>query len=166
MEEAMRLGLYLVLLGACGTTDGGNHIELRAAVDRADNSLADSVVLAEATVQYSAGVNARIEKALDQFAVGAIATDVRHVIRLDFAGRILSAAPAGAANAGCQTQISLEAALAIAEATKGGDAVQVVPDDDDPCMREIQVLVDTTLWEVKVGPTGTVVETELSDEDI
>lgn len=161
-----RIGPCLLFLTACGTTDGGHHVELRAAVDRAERSLPETVEVAEASVQYSAGVYARIHKELDQFAVSAIASDVRHDIRVDFAGRIVSAAPAGAASAGCQTQISLAEALAIAEAAKGGDAVQVVPDDDDPCMREIQVLVDTTLWEVKVGPTGEIVETELSDEEI
>ena len=161
-----RSGPCLLFLTACGATDGGNHVELRAAVDRAEYSLAETVELAEASVQHSAGVDARIHKDVDQFAVRAVATDVRHDIRLDFAGRILSAAPAGSASTGCQTQISLAEALAIAEAAKGGNAVQVVPDDDDPCMREIQVLVDTTLWEVKVGPDGAIVETELSDEEI
>lgn len=155
----------LVMLAACGA-DGGDHVELRAAVDRSQHSLAETVQLAEASVQRSAGVSARIEKDVDQFAVGAVAEAVRHDLRLDLAGNIVSSTPAGAAGAGCQTQITLPEALAIAEAAAGGDAVQVVPDDDDPCMREIQVLVDTTLWEVKVGPDGAIVEKELSDEEL
>lgn len=163
-----RLGLIvLVVVAACGnSTETVAHPELRAAVDRAQYGLGEYVELAQASVQYSAGINARIHRDVDQFAVGAVASAQRHDIRLDFQGHVVSAAPAGAAGAGCQTQISLPEALAIAEAAVGGDAVQVVPDDDDACMREIQVLVDLTLWEVKVGPAGAIVETELSDEEL
>jgi hypothetical protein len=163
-----RLGLLgIVIIAACGNTpDGTAQSELRAAVDRAAFDLGAYVTLAQASVQHSAGINARIDRTVDQFAVGAIASAQRHDIRLDFLGNIVSAAPAGTAGAGCQTQISLPQALAIAEAEVGGDAVAVVPDDDDPCMREIQVLVDVTLWEVKVGPAGAIVEKELSDEKL
>lgn len=161
-----RHGLGLLFLAACGTTDGGNHVELRTAVDRAQISLGESVSRAIASGQFSAGINARIHGDVDQYNVGALAAAQRHDVRVDFTGQVLSASPAGAPGAGCQTQISLSEALAIAEAHKSGDAVQVVPDDDDPCMREIQVLVDTTLWEVKVGPDGAIVETELSDEEL
>lgn len=146
--------------------DGGYHSDLRATVDRADHSLAEMVLLAEASVQHSAGVNARIDKTADQFAIGAIANEERHDLRLDFHGAVITTQLAGPAGGGCQTQITLAEALEIAEAEADGDAVAVVPDDDDPCMREIQVLVGTTLWEVKVGPSGAIVETELSDEEL
>jgi hypothetical protein len=98
--------------------------------------------------------------------VSAIASAVRHQLRLDFRGAVVSAIPAGPAQTGCQTQITLAEALAVAEGAAGGNAVAVVPDDDDACMREVQVLVGTELWEVKVGPAGEVVEQEPSDEDI
>ena len=161
-----RLGaIVMFTLAACGTS-GGNHEQLRALVDQSTVSLGETVSLAEASVQYSAGVDARIHSASAQFSVDTVATGVRHDVRLDLTGTVLSATAAGAAAAGCATQISLPAALAIAEAEAGGDAVAVVPDDDDPCLREIQVLVDTTLWEVKLGPDGALIEKELSDEEL
>ncbi|MFN0250409.1 MAG: hypothetical protein ACKV2T_26250 [Kofleriaceae bacterium] len=135
------------------------------AVDRADYSLGEMVLRAEASVQHSAGINARIDKTAELFAIGAVANDQRHNLRLDFHGTIITTQAAGLGG-GCQTRITLAEALAIAEADAGGDAVAVVPDDDDPCMREIQVLVGNTLWEVKVGPAGAIVEKELSDEEL
>lgn len=161
-----RLGaIVMFTLAACGTS-GGNHEELRALVDQATVSLGETVSLAEANVQYSAGVDARIHSANAQFSVDAVATGVRHDVRLDLTGNVLSATATGAAAAGCLTQISLPDALARAEVEAGGNAVAVVPDDDDPCLREIQVLVDTTLWEVKLGPDGALIEKELSDEEL
>jgi hypothetical protein len=161
-----RLGaIALFALAACGTS-GGNHQELRALVDQATVSLGETVTRAESSVQYSAGVDARIHTGSAQFSVDAVATGVRHDVRLDLAGLVLSSTPAGAAAAGCQTQISLPDALGRAEKEAGGNAVAVVPDDDDPCLREIQVLVDTTLWEVKLGPDGALIEKELSDEEL
>lgn len=157
--------IALCVLTGCAA-DGGYHSELRVAVDRADHSLADMVLLAEASVQHSAGINARIDRTAEQFAIGAIADEQRHDLRLDFHGAVVTTRAAGPAAVGCQTQITLGEALAIAEAEAGGDAVAVVPDDDDSCMREIQVLVGNTLWEVKVGPTGSIVEKELSDEEL
>jgi hypothetical protein len=157
--------IALFALAACAA-NGGNHEELRALVDQATVSLAETVTRAEASVQYSSGVDARIHSDSAQFSVDAVATGTRHDVRLDLAGAVLSATPAGTASAGCQTQISLPDALGRAEKEAGGNAVAVVPDDDDPCLREIQVLVDTTLWEVKLGPDGAVIERELSDEDL
>lgn len=162
-----RLGtIALFVLAACDGGSAGPQTELRAAVDRAQVSLAGSVQHAQDSIQFSAGINARIHKDVDQYEVGAVATSIKHELWVDFTGAVVSRKAAGAAGAGCQTQISLNEALAIAESAAGGDAVQVVPDDDDPCMREIQVLVDATLWEVKVGPDGAVVEQELSDEEL
>ncbi|MEJ7596474.1 MAG: hypothetical protein WKG01_01085 [Kofleriaceae bacterium] len=162
-----RLILIVASAAACSSTATTTaHVDLRAAVERAPFSLGEYVERAQDSVQRSAGINARIHRDVDQFAVGAIASEQRHELRLDFAGYVVSAQAGGAASAGCQTQISLPEALAIAEAEAGGDSVAVVPDDDDPCMREIQVLVDVTLWEVKVGPGGAIVEKELSDEEL
>jgi len=161
-----RLGaIVMFTLAACGTS-GGNHEQLRALVDQSTVSLGETVSLAEASVQYSAGVDARIHSASAQFSVDAVAAGVRHDVRLDLTGNVLSATAAGAAAAGCPTQMSLPDALSRAEVEAGGNAVAVVPDDDDPCLREIQVLVDTTLWEVKLGPDGALIEKELSDEEL
>lgn len=163
----MRLAPLLLLVASCQTSESdGQHPELRAAVDRADYSLAGYVERAEASLQHSTGVKARIERIAEQFAVETLASAQRHRVRLDFAGVVIATEAAGAGEAGCQTQITLTQALAAAEAAVGGNAVAVAPDDDDPCLREIQVLVEQTLWEVKVGPTGAIVETELSDEDL
>jgi hypothetical protein len=46
-----------------------------------------------------------------------------------------------------------------------GTSVAVQPDDDDRCLREIQVLVGDVLWEVKEARDGAVLETEKSDAD-
>jgi len=154
-----------LLLGACAA-DGGDHVALREVVDRAAISLGDAVTLAETNPQYGAGITARMDVTTEQYAVGAIATETRREVRYDFHGNVVSVVEAGAAGAGCQTQISLAEALARAEAERGGHTVPVTPGDDGPCLREIQVLVGTTLWEVKLGPDGALVEKELSDEDL
>ena len=41
-----------------------------------------------------------------------------------------------------------------------GTAVSVQPDDDDHCLREVQVLAGDVLWEVKLARDGAVLETE------
>ncbi|MBC7976809.1 MAG: hypothetical protein H7138_17680 [Myxococcales bacterium] len=162
-----RAGYFMLLtVAGCGTGDAPPRHELRAAVDRAQYSLGDAVGFAETSMERSTSLSARIDKDVDQFAVGAIAADQRRDVRLDFAGHVVSARAAGPVLGGCRAQITLAESLAIAEATVKGAAVAAVADDDDPCLREIQVLVDTTLWEVKIGPDGAVVETELSDEDL
>jgi len=46
-----------------------------------------------------------------------------------------------------------------------GTAVSVQPDDDDHCLREVQVLAGDVLWEVKLARDGAVLETEKSDAD-
>ncbi len=159
-----RLAPLFISIAACASPD---HTTLRAAVDQSEVSLAETVELAEATVQYSAGVNASLHSGVDPvYTVATVATGTRHDVRLDLSGRVVSAIAAGGAGGGCTTSISLSEALTRAEAEVGGSAVAVVPDDDDPCLREIQVLVDTTLWEVKLGPDGALIEKELSDEDL
>ena len=159
-----RLAALVITLAACTSPD---HEALRNAVDQSELSLAETVELAETSVQYSAGVEAALHPGAEAvYAVETVATGTRHDIRVDLSGHIVSTLAAGAAGSSCPTTISVSAALAIAEAEVGGSAVAVVPDDDDPCLREIQVLVDTTLWEVKLGPDGALIEKELSDEEL
>jgi len=64
----------------------------------------------------------------------------------------------------CAGAIDPARAAAIAEQRVGGTAIANVPDDDDPCNREVQVQAKDTLWEVKVAPDGRVLEVEVSDE--
>jgi len=156
--------LAIAFLGAaaCGTPD---QSALRTAVDEAEYSLAQTVGLAEASVLHSTGITARLHAdGTATYTVETVAETAKQQLVLDLHGQVLANRPAGAAAAGCETAISLTDALEVAANAAGGDAVAVVPDDDDPCLREIQVLVGETLWEVKVGPGGEIVENELSDE--
>jgi hypothetical protein len=71
----------------------------------------------------------------------------------------------GASTDPCAGSIPVAGAIAIAEAHMHGTSVAVQPDDDDRCLREIQVLVGDVLWEVKEARDGAVLETEKSDAD-
>ncbi len=158
------VAIAIISLAACADPD---HTALRTAVDQSVYTLGETVERAEASVQQSTGVDARLHAGPSpSYAVTAVAIGAVHDVRLDLAGTVTSTNAAGSASPGCQTSITLSEALAIAAAAAGGDAVAVVPDDDDPCLREIQVLVDATLWEVKVGPDGAIIEQELSDEEL
>jgi hypothetical protein len=150
-----------MLFGAC--TEKEDHSALRDTIDAAGVDLIETVSRAESSLDQGNAVEARLVRADGQYSITAFAGGTRHTIRADLGGNILAIADAGSAGNGCGS-LSLSEALAIAAAEAGGDVVAVVPDDDDPCMREIQVLVDVTLWEVKVGSDGSVVELELSDE--
>ncbi len=91
-------------------------------------------------------------------------------LRFALGGESISDDAIGTSSASCSHAISAAEAIAIAEADQGGTATsyeQGMEDDDDdvPCTWEVQVLTDTDLMEVEVGPDGTVLETELSDED-
>jgi len=65
----------------------------------------------------------------------------------------------------CAGAIDPATASAIAEQRVGGTAIANIADDDDPCNREVQVQARDGVWEVKVSPTGRVLEVEVSDED-
>jgi len=152
-----------ILLGACSN---GREAKLRAALAQPHIRLADSAAIAEKSVTGSAAVEAwLLVDAEPVFAVDAVAEGQAYDVRLGFAdGAILSNQANGERRGPC-SGIGLDEAIAIAEAAKGGEAVAVQPDDDDACNREVQVLAGDTLWEVKVGPDGTVLETEVSDDD-
>ncbi len=159
--------LLALLLAVTGCASDQDRTALRTALDESEFSLGETVALAEASIQDSAGLQAALQVESDPvFAVGTVAAGTRHDVRIDLSGHVISANAAGTGSSGCPTTISLPEALARAEAEVGGSAVAVVPDDDDPCLREIQVLVDTTLWEVKLGPDGSLIEKELSDEEL
>ena len=158
---------WFIILGILSTAcSNGREAKLREALSQPHIRLADSVPIAEQSVTGSAAVEAWL--LVDDepvFAVDAVAAGQAHDVRLGFAdGTILSDTARGERRAPCPG-ISLQEAIAIAEAERSGEAVAVQPDDDNACNREVQVLAGNTLWEVKVGPDGTVLETEVSDDD-
>ncbi|MFN0245832.1 MAG: PepSY domain-containing protein [Kofleriaceae bacterium] len=162
MTRFSALALALALAGCDGTQD---TTSLRAALDASEVSLRETVAVAETATPASRGITARLHPGTTaEFAVGCAGEATLHDVRIDLAGHIVSARPAGTYANDCAGSISLSQAIAIAEAEVSGSATAIEPDDDGPCNREVQVLVGDTLWEVKVGPTGQVIETELSDE--
>jgi hypothetical protein len=160
------VGWALAALAAGCSSDDHKRPELRAALDRAQLSLRDSVGVALAAMEGSVAVRARLVMD-DQpvFSVGALEQRTLQDVRIDVvSGAIVSTAAAGTAEGPCDGDLPLTEALAIAEQAAGGEAVAVVPDDDVACAHEIQVMVADTLWEVKVAGSGEVLEKELSDE--
>jgi len=99
------------------------------------------------------------------FSVRAADAAETRQYRIDLAGKLMSATRAGEAGGLCPGSISLGQAIGVAESEAGGQAVAIVPDDDVSCAFEVQVLTPDTLWEVKVGSAGQVLESEESDED-
>jgi hypothetical protein len=152
---------------ATGCTDNSDYERrLRDALDRADLGLADSVTVAESEIPTSETVRATLRVASTPvFTVDAFGSGAMHRVDVDpIGGAVLAIQDSGAAAAECES-IPMTEILAIAEAEVGGEAVSAEPDDDGACNLEVQVLVGLELWEVKVGPEGAVIETEISDED-
>src|SRR3954471_19039417 len=104
--------------------------------------------------------------AAPEYSVGALGNGTLHDVRLDIVnGSVLASSVVGASADPCPGSIPLADAIAIAEAQMNGAAVSVQADDDDQCLREVQVLASDVLWEVKLAPDGAVLETEKSDAD-
>lgn len=170
MRIATVLGIIAVCCAAgCSSTSETSERakELRAALDKAELSLADAVGVAEADSSDGIGVKAELLVGdAPVFAVNALATDVLRKVRVDaVSGAVLSAEVGGPASNPCAGSISLAEAISVAEAAVSGEAVAIEPDDDGQCNREVKVLAELTLWEVKVGPDGAVVEKEVDDEE-
>ncbi len=153
-------------LGAGCAGDDHKRPELRAALDRATINLRDSVGVALTSSESTVALRARLLMSDNPvFSVGALDQENLMDVRIELAtGQVLSTSPIGTASNPCPGSITLAEALAIAEQEAAGDAIAVVPDDDVECAREIQVLQDITLYEVKVAGDGGVLEKELSDE--
>ena len=104
--------------------------------------------------------------ATPEYSVGALENGTLHDVRLDIvSGSVIASNVVGASADPCPGSIPLADALAIAESRMNGTAVSVKPDDDDHCLREVQVLAGDVLWEVKLARDGAVLETEKSDAD-
>lgn len=162
----MRNTLLVVLLAACGR-ESRDLPALRAAVAEAKVPIATGAATAETSMPSARVVTAELKiDGTAQYAFDTVSITALHDIRIDtIQGQILSSKPAGTGSAACPDSISIAQAIMIAEAqVVGGSVIAAIPDDDVACAREIQVLTAETLWEVKVGGDGTVLEHELSDE--
>jgi len=161
---AMRFVGVVLLVGACASSSG-NTDRLGAALAQAQISLRDSVGVALARTS-GAGLQAKLSLAAEPvFSVAALARGSRHDVRVDIrSSAVLSVTAGGSATDPCPGSIALADAISIAETAGAGEAVAIAPDDDDACASEVQVLSGGTLWEVKVGGDGSVLEKEVSDE--
>ena len=166
-SELTTLGIVALCCLASCTDSSEKAAKYRAALDKAQLSLADSVKVAEADTVDGIGVRAALLINGDAvFNVGALASIDFRDVRVDIvSGKVLSNVVGANMAQDCPGAISLTAALAAAEAEVGGDAVAIEPDDDGMCNREVKVVESDTVWEVKVGPDGSIVETEEDDED-
>ena len=156
-----------VLLSACSDGTGPRIERLRTALAQANVSLRESVAAGESNVTGGTAVRAELLVVADpEYAVRALGGGTMHDVRVDIvSGAILSARVLGLAADPCPGSIPLSEAIAIAERHAQGRAVLVQPDDDDQCLREVQVLGAGELWEVKLARDGQVLETEVADGD-
>ena len=167
--QAFLTGASTILLAACSGADGmGPRVtKLQDAVSQAKVSLKQSVQAGEASVTDGKAVKAALlVDAAPEGANGVLGSGTLHDIRLDIvSGSVIASSVVGASSDPCPGSIPLADAIPIAEARMNGTAVSVQPDDDDHCLREVQVLAGEVLWEVKLARDGAVLETEKSDAD-
>ena len=162
----MRFVIPTAVLVACSTGPTPGAAAWQNALDRATISLRDSVLVAEAdgatakkaTLRTDGGgvfsVAARVDTAFDDVRIDAVS------------GTIVSKQPIAYSAGDCAGAISLADAISAAEKQVGGEAVQAGPDDDGDCNTEVIVLSGDKLWEVKIGPSGDLVEDpEEADSD-
>jgi hypothetical protein len=171
----MRLHTFLIgtsstfLFAACSGADGtGPRVtKLREAVTQAKVSLRQSVEAGQASVTGGKAINAALLVQGDPvYSVGAVGNGTLHDVRLDIvSGSVIASNVVGASADPCPGSIPVADAIAIAEAQVNGQSVAVQPDDDDQCLREVQVLAGDVLWEVKLARDGAVLEVEKSDAD-
>ena len=158
-----------ILLAACSGADGmGPRVtRLQDAVAQAKVSLGQSVQAGEASLTDGKAVKAALlVDAAPEYSVSALGGGTLHDVRLDIVtGSVTASNVVGASTDPCPGSIPVADAVAIAEAHMNGTSVAVQPDDDDQCLREVQVLVGDVLWEVKEARDGAVLETEKSDAD-
>ncbi len=157
----------MTLAGCTGDPGAGQNNEaLRKTLDEATISLADSVTIAEGSLAGGAARKATLLTKSKLVSVGALANGSLQDVRIDLGGSVVSTqAVEGAATPSCEGAVGLGAVIAAAEDAVDGEAVTVIPDDDDACDREVKVLDgDDVLWEVKIAPDGSVKETEVADD--
>jgi uncharacterized membrane protein YkoI len=158
-----------ILLAACSSADGmGPRVtKLQDAVSQAKVSLTQSVVAGQASVTDGKAVKAALlVEGAPEYSVNALGNGTLHDVRLDIvSGSVTASTVVGASADPCPGSIPVEEAIAIAEARANGTSVSVQPDDDDHCLREVQVLSGAVLYEVKLARDGAVLEVEKSDDD-
>ena len=167
-HHAFWLGACSTLfLTSCSNSTGPRIEKLREALAQAEVSLRESVAAGESSVTGSKAIKARLLVVSDpEYSVGALGNGMLHDVRIDIvSGSVIISRAVGALSDPCPGSQPLADAIAIAEARLGGSAVAIQPDDDDHCLREVQVLTASRLWEVKLSRDGTVLEIEESDDD-
>ena len=157
-----------ILLAACSADGMGPRVtKLQEAVAQAKVSLRESVVAGQASVTDGKAVKAALlVNAAPEYSVGALGSGTLHDVRLDIvSGSVTASSVVGPSDDPCPGSIPVEEAIGIAEARANGTSVSIGPDDDDHCLREVQVLSGAVLWEVKLARDGAVLEVEKSDAD-
>lgn len=157
-----------ILLAACSADGMGPRVnKLQEAVAQAKVSLRESVVAGQASVTDGKAVRAALlVDAAPEYSVGTLGSGTLHDVRLDIvSGSVTGSHVVGPSDDPCPGSIPLEEAISIAEARANGSSVSIGPDDDDHCLREVQVLSGAVLWEVKLARDGAVLEVEKSDAD-
>jgi uncharacterized membrane protein YkoI len=157
-----------ILLAACSADGMGPRVtKLQEAVAQAKVSLRESVVAGQASVTDGKAVKAALlVDAAPEYSVGALGSGTLHDVRLDIvSGSVTASSVVGPSDDPCPGSIPVEEAIGIAEARANGTSVSIGPDDDDHCLREVQVLSGAVLWEVKLARDGAVLEVEKSDAD-
>jgi hypothetical protein len=159
----MRKLVVVGLVAGCGAPSA--HVaDLQAAVAKAHVSLAQAATTAEASGGRAVRASL-VPNAAPVFAVDAVAQRVDDV-RVDAVSAAVLSRTATTRTAPDCAGISLAGAIAAAEGEVAGDAVSAGPDDDGDCNTEVIVLAGDTLWEVKIGPDGALVEPpEKADDD-
>jgi len=156
-----------LLLPSCSNSTGPRIDKLREALANAQVSLRQSILAGESSVTGSKAIKARLIVISDpEYSVGALGNGMLHDVRINIVnGSVIVSRAVGALSDPCPGSIPIADAIAIAEAKVNGQAVAIEPDDDDHCLREVQVLTASTLWEVKLARDGKVLEVEESDDD-
>jgi hypothetical protein len=156
----------LVLVG-CSSSTGPRVEKLQEALAQSKVTLKQSVASGEASLSGGMTVKAALlVESEPEYSVRALGQGNLHDIRVDIvSGSVTSSTDLGQSSDPCPGSIPVADAITIAEETVGGSAVKIQPDDDDQCLREVQVLSGSTLWEVKLARDGRVLEVEKADGD-
>ena len=160
--------LSAISLASCSADGMGPRVDkLREALARSKVSLRESVVAGQASVEGGKAVQAELlVESNPEYAVSALGNGSLHDVRVDIiSGFVRTSRLVGSSVDPCPGSIPIGDALGIAEAHMKGTAVLIQPDDDDHCLREVQVLAGDVLWEVKLARDGKVLEVEKSDDD-
>ena len=154
------------LVAGCADSTGPRVDKLTDALGRATVSLKESVLAGESSVSGGRGIRAELLVVAEpEYSVNALWNGALHDVRVSITGAVTATHALGPAADPCPGSIPLADAIGIAEREVNGSAVRVQPDDDDHCLREVQVLSGNKLWEVKLSREGQVLETEEADGD-